>query len=410
MNEIEKLIAELCPNGVEWKELGEVCRIETGRLNANAAIDGGEYPFFTTAKKISYIDKYRWDTEALLIAGNANVGDVKYYKGKFEAYQRTYVLTEFNQIINVRFLLHFIKKELQLYLEKSTKKAAMSYIVLSTLKEFPVPIPPLEIQEEIVQILDKFTNYVTELTSELTSELTLRQKQYTYYRDKLLSFEDEVYQVEWKTLGELFDFKNGLNKSKEFFGTGTPIVNYTDVYRNIKLTKDSLKGRVEVTDDEKFRYSVKRGDVFFTRTSETQEEIGKASVLLEEISDGVFSGFVLRARPKTELLLPEYCAYCFASSEFRKAIVRYSTYTTRALTNGGTLSKLEIPVPSLQIQERIVQVLDNFDAVCNDLNIGLPKEIELRQKQYEYFRDKLLTFAAEGVYTDSTVQYSTDKT
>ena len=407
MNEIEKLIAELCPNGVEWKELGEVCRIETGRLNANAAIDGGEYPFFTTAKKISYIDKYRWDTEALLIAGNANVGDVKYYKGKFEAYQRTYVLTEFNQIINVRFLLHFIKKELQLYLEKSTKKAAMSYIVLSTLKEFPVPIPPLEIQEEIVQILDKFTNYVTELTSELTSELTLRQKQYTYYRDKLLSFEDEVYQVEWKTLGELFDFKNGLNKSKEFFGTGTPIVNYTDVYRNIKLTKDSLKGRVEVTDDEKFRYSVKRGDVFFTRTSETQEEIGKASVLLEEISDGVFSGFVLRARPKTELLLPEYCAYCFASSEFRKAIVRYSTYTTRALTNGGTLSKLEIPVPSLQIQERIVQVLDNFDAVCNDLNIGLPKEIELRQKQYEYFRDKLLTFAAEGVYTDSTVQYST---
>ena len=410
MNEIEKLIAELCPNGVEWKELGEVCRIETGRLNANAAIDGGEYPFFTTAKKISYIDKYRWDTEALLIAGNANVGDVKYYKGKFEAYQRTYVLTEFNQIINVRFLLHFIKKELQLYLEKSTKKAAMSYIVLSTLKEFPVPIPPLEIQEEIVQILDKFTNYVTELTSELTSELTLRQKQYTYYRDKLLSFEDEVYQVEWKTLGELFDFKNGLNKSKEFFGTGTPIVNYTDVYRNIKLTKDSLKGRVEVTDDEKFRYSVKRGDVFFTRTSETQEEIGKASVLLEEISDGVFSGFVLRARPKTELLLPEYCAYCFASSEFRKAIVRYSTYTTRALTNGGTLSKLEIPVPSLQIQERIVQVLDNFDAVCNDLNIGLPKEIELRQKQYEYFRDKLLTFAAEGVYTDSTVQYSTVQT
>ena len=259
-----------------------------------------------------------------------------------------------------------------------------------------------------MKILDKFTEYVTELTAELTAELTDRQKQYTYYRDKLLSFEDEVYQVEWKTLGELFDFKNGLNKSKEFFGTGTPIVNYTDVYRNIKLTKDSLKGRVEVTDDEKFRYSVKRGDVFFTRTSETQEEIGKASVLLEEISDGVFSGFVLRARPKTELLLPEYCAYCFASSEFRKAIVRYSTYTTRALTNGGTLSKLEIPVPSLQIQERIVQVLDNFDAVCNDLNIGLPKEIELRQKQYEYFRDKLLTFAAEGVYTDSTVQYRQD--
>ena len=87
--------------------------------------------------------------------------------------------------------------------------------------------------------------------------------------------------------------------------------------------------------------------------------------------------------------------------------MRYSTYTTRALTNGSTLSKLKIPVPSLEIQSRIVQVLDNFDTVCHDLNIGLPKEIELRQKQYEYFRDKLLTFVAEGEYTDSTVQYST---
>lgn len=215
---------------------------------------------------------------------------------------------------------------------------------------------------------------------------------------------NKVYQVEWKTLGELFVFKNGLNKGKEFFGSGTPIVNYTDVYRNNKISANVLRGKVRVSPEEKERYGVQRGDVFFTRTSETQEEIGKTSVLLDEVKDGVFSGFVLRARPITKLLLPEYCTYCFESTTFRRDIVRYSTYTTRALTNGSALSKLKIPVPSLEIQSRIVQVLDNFDMVCNDLNIGLPKEIELRQKQYEYFREKLLTFVAEGEYTESRVE------
>ena len=195
-----------------------------------------------------------------------------------------------------------------------------------------------------------------------------------------------------------------MNKGKEFFGSGTPIVNYTDVYKNNKISSDILKGKVRVSTEEIERYSIQKGDVFFTRTSETQEEIGKTSVLLDEVQDGVFSGFVLRARPITKLLLPEYCAYCFESTTFRKDIVRYSTYTTRALTNGSTLSKLKIPVPSLEIQSRIVQVLDNFEMVCNDLNIGLSKEIELRQKQYEYFREKLLTFVAEGEYTESRVE------
>ena len=400
MNILEEI--QNCP--IEWKELGEVCEIETGKLNANESVEDGKYPFFTTAKEISRINSFRWDTEALLIAGNANVGDVKYYSGKFEAYQRTYVLTNFSNNVKARFLLHIIKQGLKSYLENNTNKAAMSYIVISTLKSFPISIPPLEIQEKIVKILDKMTEYVTELTSELTS----RKKQYSFYRDKLLSFEDEVYQVEWKTLGELFVFKNGLNKGKEFFGSGTPIVNYTDVYKNKKISSDILKGKVRVSTEEIERYGIQKGDVFFTRTSETQDEIGKTSVLLDEVKDGVFSGFVLRARPITKLLLPEYCAYCFESTTFRRDIVRYSTYTTRALTNGSTLSKLKIPVPSLEIQSRIVQVLDNFDTVCHDLNIGLPKEIELRQKQYEYFRDKLLTFVAEGEYTDSTVQYRQD--
>jgi type I restriction enzyme S subunit len=176
---------------VEWKCLGDVCSIETGKLNANAAVEDGAFMFFTTAKETSRIDKYRWNAEALLIAGNANVGDVKHYKGKFEAYQRTYVLTNFSNGLNVRYLYFVISNSLKKYLEEKTNSAAMTYIVLSTLENFPIPIPcpenpkkSLKIQAEIVRILDAFT----ELTLELTAELAARQKQYEYYRALLLNF------------------------------------------------------------------------------------------------------------------------------------------------------------------------------------------------------------------------------
>ncbi len=181
-NKIEKLIAKMCPDGVEFLSLGEVCTIETGRLNANAAVENGKYLFFTTAKEISRINSYRWDTEALLVAGNANVGDVKHYKGKFDAYQRTYVLTNFLDNLNTRFLFFVLSQNLKGYLETKKKKAAMTYIVLGTLQDFKIPIPPIEIQKEIVDILDKFT--------QLEAELAARRKQYEHYRNELLTFTD----------------------------------------------------------------------------------------------------------------------------------------------------------------------------------------------------------------------------
>lgn len=180
---------------VEWKTLGQTCKIETGKLNANAAVDDGEYMFFTTAKETSKIDKFRWDTEALLIAGNANVGEVKHYIGKFEAYQRTYVLTNFDEKVSVRFLYFVLSHSLKKYLEERTNSAAMTYIVLSTLENFPIPIPcpgnpqkSLAIQSEIVRILDKFDTLTNSITEGLPREIELRQKQYEYYRDLLFSF------------------------------------------------------------------------------------------------------------------------------------------------------------------------------------------------------------------------------
>lgn len=248
--------------------------------------------------------------------------------------------------------------------------------------DIEIPLPPLNSQKEIVSILDSFTS----LIDKMKQEVEMRKKQMDYYREKLFSFGKG--ECEWRTLNELFTFKNGLNKEKSDFGRGTPIINYVDVYRKRGLVKEDIKGLVNSNASEQSRYKCKKGDVFFTRTSETKEEVGFPSVLLEDIENCVFSGFVLKATPKTDLLDTHYCKYCFFTYKFRKEVIKSATYTTRALTNGTSLSKISIPVPSLEKQRQIASILDTFETYISKLE----KMIELRQKQYEYYREKLLTF------------------
>ena len=166
---------------------------------------------------------------------------------------------------------------------------------------------------------------------------------------------------EWEetTLYELFVFKNGLNKEKEAFGNGTPIVNYTDVWKKRGLRASDVNGKVTLTEKEIENYNVKKGDVFFTRTSETKEEIGLSSVLLEDIENGVFSGFVLRARPKTEKIFPPYNQYCYSSALMRHEVIKKSSITTRALTSGASLGQVQINLPSYEEQQHISEILSN---------------------------------------------------
>ena len=248
--------------------------------------------------------------------------------------------------------------------------------------DIEIPLPPLNIQKEIVSILDSFTS----LIDKMKQEAEMRKKQMDYYREKLFSFGKE--ECEWRTLNELFTFKNGINKEKNDFGRGTPIINYVDVYRKRGLVKEDIKGLVNSNASEQSRYKCKKGDVFFTRTSETKEEVGFPAVLLEDIENCVFSGFVLKATPTTDLLDTHYCKYCFFTYQFRKEVIKSATYTTRALTNGTSLSKISIPVPSLEKQRQIASILDTFETYISKLE----KMIVLRQKQYEYYREKLLTF------------------
>ncbi|EFC7081809.1 restriction endonuclease subunit S [Escherichia coli] len=365
VNFLEKLLDGV---EVEWKTLGQTCKIETGKLNANAAVDDGEYMFFTTAKETSKIDKFRWDTEALLIAGNANVGEVKHYIGKFEAYQRTYVLTNFDENVSVRFLYFVLSHSLKKYLEERTNSAAMTYIVLSTLENFPIPIPcpgtpqkSLAIQSEIVRILDKFTA----VTAELTAELDMRKKQYNYYRDQLLSFKEG--EVEWKTLGEVAQFKRGTAITQ----------------------KQTTPGEIPV---------VANGPIPTYFHSESNRQ-GETIVIARS---GAYAGYVsfwnqpifltdaFSVHSDLKIVKPKFIYHVLQNKQEHIHAMKKGAGVPHVRVK--EFETYDIPIPPITEQDRIVSILDKFDTLTNSITEGLPREIELRQKQYEYYRDLLFSF------------------
>jgi len=190
-----------------------------------------------------------------------------------------------------------------------------------------------------------------------------------------------VFPEDWDliTLGQMFGFKNGLNKAKEFFGYGTPIVNYMDVFQKEGLRITDVLGRVDVNRSELKAYEVRKGDVFFTLTSETVEEIGIASVMLDEPSETVFSGFILRARPTDHSLNDEFKRYCFSARYLRQQVTSRASYTTRALTNGRSLSATFLARPPLPEQRAIATALSDVDALLGGLDRLIAKKRDLKQ-------------------------------
>lgn len=180
-------------------------------------------------------------------------------------------------------------------------------------------------------------------------------------------------------IGDIFKFKNGLNKAKQFFGEGTPIVNYMDVYKNRGICFKDIRGKVTLTSNELANYNVQKGDVFFTRTSETPDEIGITAVLLDEPQNTTFSGFILRARPVVDVLDIDYKRYCFSADAVRKEIISKCTYTTRALTNGRVLSKVNIFVPPKPEQKSIAEALSDTDNLISSLEKLIDKKKKIKQ-------------------------------
>ncbi|HEM6156518.1 TPA: restriction endonuclease subunit S [Streptococcus suis] len=383
MNQIEKMLQDYCPNGVEWKELGdrEVAKLSRGKVMSKQFLEEnkGVFPVYSSqtanSGEIGKISTFDFDGEYITwTTDGANAGTVFYRQGKFSITNVCGLVDIQNDKLLTKFVYYYLTITTKKYVSSGMGNPKLMSNVMAKIK---IPIPPLEIQEEIVKILDKFTEYVTELTAELTAELTLRQKQYNYFRDYLLNFDSDssggannkVYQVEWKTLGDIAKLKNGKDwKSLSVgdipvYGSGGAMGEFVSEYAYNKPTvliprKGSISNLFYL---EKPFWNV--DTIYYTEIDESQ-------------------------------VVPRYLYYYLTTIDLESM----ATNPTRPSLTQAILDKIPIPVPSLPIQQRIVQVLDNFDAVCNDLNIGLPKEIELRQKQYEYFREKLLTFTAEGVY------------
>lgn len=397
MSKLDELLRELCPHGVEYKKIGKIANYEQPSkyiVESTDYNDAFDVPVLTAGQ--TFILGYTNESTGIFRASKLNpviifddfTGAFKWVDFSFKVKSSAMKIITASNDVSIRYLFHVMG-----FLHYSSNEHKRLWIGIYS--EFEVPVPPLEIQREIVRILDNFTNLTAELAAKLTAEFTARQRQYEFYRDKLLTFDvlkEGTINFCQRTLGEMFDFRNGLSKGKEFFGKGTPFIRYTDVYNHRTLRKKDITALVECTEDEKERLKVSRGDVLFTRTSETAEDIGWSSVMLDDMDDCVFNGFTIKATPKTKELLPEYCAYCFSTSDFRQYVTKHCAFTTRASLTGNTIAQYRMTIPPLDIQSRIVNVLDNFEKICSDLNIGLPAEIEARQKQYEYYRDKLLTF------------------
>ncbi|EAA8470595.1 restriction endonuclease subunit S [Salmonella enterica subsp. enterica serovar Montevideo] len=393
MSELSYLEKLLDGAEVEWLPLSSLCNlITTGKLNANAMEDNGAYPFFTCNEEPYRINTYAFDLEAILISGNGSqVGHLNYYNGKFNAYQRTYILGGFNENVDIMYLYYYLMHTLKPYIHKNSRKGSVPYITMPMLENFKFPIPcpnnlekSLAIQSEIVRILDKFTA----LTAELTAELTMRKKQYNYYRDQLLSFDNEDVPhlpMGQKDIGEFI--RGGTFQKKDFMDAGVGCIHYGQIYTYYGTYTKKTKTHISAALAKKCK-KAQKGNLIIATTSENDEDVCKAVAWLGSDDIAVSSDACIYKHN----LNPKYVSYYFQTEQFQNQKRQYITGAKVRRVNADNLSKILIPVPSMAVQERIVSILDKFDTLTNSITEGLPREIELRQKQYEYYRDLLFSF------------------
>ena len=253
-----------------------------------------------------------------------------------------------------------------------------------TLKSIQLPVPPLEVQREIVRILDNFTF----LTTELAAELAARQKQYEYYKEYL--FENHIFDVEWKRLDELFPFiRNGfVGTIKSFFTNETDGIRYlegTNIHDGVISDNEVLYVTKEFH-KKHIKNQLKSDDILMVQSG----HIGECAVVGKKYEGSNCHALIIMSNGGK--CLSKYYVYYFHTIKGFKSLTPAITGGTIKHVLAGKVGKIKVPVPSLEQQQRIVDILDRFDALCNDITSGLPAEIEMRQKQYEYYRDKLLTF------------------
>ena len=388
---------------VEWKKLGEVCQIKRGRVISKHYLEmhQGEYPVYSSQTrddgKIGSIDTYDFDGDYVTwTTDGAYAGTIFYRSGKFSITNICGLIFPKNKNkLNLKFVFYWLQITTKKYVKDGSGNPKLMSNVMGSIK---IPIPSLETQEKIVKILDNFTNYVTELQAELQAELQVRNKQYNYYRDMLLS-EDYLNKISKKldslnyvlrltTLGEIGKFTrgNGLQK-KDFREKGKPVIHYGQIYTQYGFSTDKTISFAEENIFSKLR-KAKPNDILIATTSENIEDVAKSTVWLGNEEVG-FSGDMYSYSTNEN---SKYIAYYFQTAGFQKQKERKVTGTKLIRIHGEDMEKFTISLPPIEIQNKIVKILDRFQELLSDTKGLLPLEIEQRRKQYEYYREKLLTF------------------
>ena len=392
MNKIQRLLQEHCPNGVEWKTLEEVVRLEKGKqLNKTALLEEGAYPAYNGGVSFSgFTNTYNYKENTIIISqGGASAGFVNFVTTKFYANAHCYVILPNTELVENRFVYHLLKSSQEILMSRQLG-AGIPALRTSEILGIPIPLPPLPVQQEIVRILDKFTT----LEAELEAELETHKKQYEYYRDDLLTFGDEA---EWKALGEVGAFVRGSGLQKiDLTTSGIPAIHYGQIYTYYGVSVEQTISFVTPKTANGLK-KVDYGDVIITNTSENLEDVGKA-VFYSVKEQGVTGGHATIFKPSKEII-GKYLVYYTQTAEFSNQKRKYAKGTKVIDVSANDLAKITIPIPypndtkkSLEEQARIVAILDRFDTLVNSISEGLPKEIALRRKQYEYYREQLLSF------------------
>lgn len=387
MSKLEELIQQYCPDGVEYVKIGEIAQVGTGSSNGNEAIEDGIYPFFVRSQIIKKKDTYEYDEEAIIIPGEGGIGDIFHYiNGKYALHQRVYRIHFISPHINVKFAFYYMKSAFKKFIMAKAVSSTVSSIRKPMIEGFSLPIPPLPVQEEIVRILDNFT--------ELQAELQKRKQQYNYYLDNLLSFNrGGQIEVRWMKLKDVAtQWYRGVGiKREEVSEDGMPCIRYGEIHTTYNIWFDDCISHTDESKQVSRKYAEK-GDILFAITSEDIPFVGNSVAYLgnERILVG---GDIVVMKHNQD---PKYMAYALSTSDAIKQKGKGKVKSKVVHTNVPSLQEIVIPIPSMTEQKRIASILDRFDTLTNDLTAGLPAEIEKRRQQYEYYRDKLLTFKRKG--------------
>ncbi len=403
MSKLQELIQRLCPDGVEYKKLGEICIFKRGDVLSSKDAVEGDVPVMAGGQKPScYHNVPNRKGETIVVAGSgAYAGFVTYWNipvfvsDAFSVHPIDGLLP--------KYVFHYLKNN-QAKIYATKKGAGVPHVHGKDIAKFLIPVPPFEVQEEIVRILDRFDVYAAELQAELQA----RKEQYEYYRNLLLTFnpagcageaDDEQegsvttrgghsYPIQWKTMGEVGTFirGNGLQK-KDFTESGVGCIHYGQIYTYYGTFTTETKSFVSEEFAKKLR-KAQTGDLVIATTSENVEDVGKAVVWLGKDEIAISGDAYVYKHNQN----PRYIAYLLQTDRFL-AFKRMNVSGTKVTRiSGDSLAKYPIPIPPLELQEKIVAILDRFETLVNDLSEGLPAEIAAVKEQYEYYRNRLLTF------------------